>query len=63
VEEKLLEWEEGLLEVEKGLTKVEDWPIEVQEVIKVGLVHPPHTHTNICWFFTIFKLVQLIYKL
>jgi hypothetical protein len=22
-----------------------------------------HTHTNICWSFTIFKLVQLIYKL
>ena len=46
MEEKLLEWEEGLLEVEKGLTKVEDWLTEVQEVIKEGLVHPPHTHTR-----------------
>jgi hypothetical protein len=55
VEEKLPEWEEGLLEVDEGLTEVEDWLIEVQEVIKVGSIHPPHTHTNTCWSFIIFK--------
>jgi hypothetical protein len=25
---------------------VEDWLTEVQEVIKGGLVHPPHTHEH-----------------